>query len=223
MRQVIEAAAEAHMEAKPEIHPLFQDGQGRSLSSKQIILLPNLLTISRILMIPVLVCLLFLDPPVGNWLAMAVFVCACITDFLDGYLARAWDQQSNLGCFLDPIADKLLVGTMLIMLAAIGTLNGVHILPAVVILCREILISGLREFLAKTRISVPVTMVAKWKTTIQMVALGFLLVGGAGPDFGPVSTTDIGLIGIWVAAALAVASGYDYLRIGVKHILKEDA
>jgi cardiolipin synthase len=185
--------------------------------------LPNLLTFSRIAAIPVVVGLLFMQPPISNWSALGIYVYACVTDFLDGYLARAWQQQSSLGRFLDPIADKLLIAAVLMVLAALGPLNGIHLLPALVILCREILVSGLREFLAEVKVSVPVTTLAKWKTTIQMVALGFLLVGDAGPDFGPLSTTDIGLIGIWLAAALTLVTGYDYLRAGLEHISEEDA
>jgi len=184
--------------------------------------LPNILTISRIAAVPVLVGLFFLPFPYGNWAAFAVYTYACITDFFDGYLARAWDQQSALGQFLDPIADKLLIASCLIFLASFGPLGGIHILPAVVILCREIAVSGLREFLAEVKVRVPVTLLAKWKTTIQMLALGFLLVGPAGPDFWSLSTTQIGYIGIWLAAALTLFTGYDYLRAGLKHINEQD-
>ena len=183
--------------------------------------LPNLLTLSRILAIPVMVGLFFLDSPVGNWAAFAVYTVACITDFFDGYLARAWSQQSALGRFMDPIADKLLIAALLIMLAGFGPLDGVHILPAVVILCREIAVSGLREFLAEVRVGVPVTSLAKWKTTIQMIALGFLVVGDAGPDFWGIATTEIGIVGLWASAALTLVTGYDYLQAGLRYITEK--
>ncbi len=186
--------------------------------------LPNILTYSRIVAIPVVVGFMFMDPPLGNWLAFSVYTYACITDFFDGYLARIWEQQSSLGRFLDPIADKLLVAALLLMLVAVGPVKGLTVLPAVVILCREILVSGLREFLAEVKVSVPVSALAKWKTTIQMLALGFLLVGEAGPIFfDVVSTTEIGVWGLWAAAALTLVTGYDYLLAGIKHIRAEDA
>ncbi|MDH5750523.1 MAG: CDP-diacylglycerol--glycerol-3-phosphate 3-phosphatidyltransferase [Rhodospirillales bacterium] len=184
--------------------------------------LPNILTISRIIAIPVLVCLLFLPAPLGNWLAFSVYTYACITDFFDGYLARIWEQQSVFGRFLDPIADKLLVASVLLVLVGVDRFSGLTVLPAAVILCREILVSGLREFLAEVRVGVPVSTLAKWKTTIQMLALGFLLVGPVGPDFGPVSTLEIGIFGLWGAAVLTLITGYDYLRAGLEHIRENE-
>ena len=184
-----------------------------------VINLPNILTFSRIAAIPVLIALLlFVGDPTGSWLAFAAYTLACITDFFDGYLARAWHQQSALGRFLDPIADKLLVASVLLVLVGIDRISGLTVLPAAVILCREILVSGLREFLAQVRVSVPVTTMAKWKTTIQMLALGFLLVGPSGPDFGPLTTTDIGVYGLWGAAVLTLVTGYDYLVAGLRYI-----
>jgi len=180
--------------------------------------LPNLLTLSRIFAIPLLVGTFYLDSPLGNWLGLGILAFAGITDFLDGYVARAWSQQSRLGTFLDPIADKLLVSALLLMLVATGRIPGFAVLPAVVILCREILVSGLREFLAGADVGMPVTRLARWKTTLQILALGFLIVGAAGPDFGPLSTTDIGVIGLWGAALLTLITGYDYLRAGLRHI-----
>lgn len=185
--------------------------------------LPNLLTLSRIFAMLLVVGLLFIEPPVGSWLALAAYTYACITDFFDGYLARALKQQSALGRFLDPIADKILVSAVLLMLAAKHHITGLTLLPAVIILCREILVSGLREFLAEIRVGMPVSQLAKWKTTLQMVALGFLIVGTAGPDFGPVTTPEIGIYGLWIAAALTLVTGYDYLRAGLKHMQKIDA
>lgn len=184
--------------------------------------LPNLLTFSRILAMLLVVWLMSLEPPLGSWLALAAYTYACITDFFDGYLARMLEQQSALGRFLDPIADKLLVSAVLLMLVANDHVAGLTLLPAIVILSREILVSGLREFLAEIRVGLPVSQLAKWKTTLQMVALGFLIVGTAGPDFGPLTTTDIGIIGIWIAAVLTMITGYDYLRAGLKHINHTD-
>lgn len=185
--------------------------------------LPNILTFSRIIAIPVLICLLlFVDDPLGSWLAFTAYTVACITDFFDGYLARAWSQQSALGRFLDPIADKLLIASVILLLVGIDRVSGLTVLPAAVILCREILVSGLREFLAEVQVSIPVSTLAKWKTTIQMLALGFLLVGPSGPDFGPLTTTEVGIWGLWGAAALTMVTGYDYLVAGLKHIAVTD-
>ena len=186
--------------------------------------LPNILTFSRILAIPLLIgLLLFVNDPLGSWLAFTAYTFACITDFFDGYLARAWHQQSAFGRFLDPIADKLLVASVLLVLVGIDRFSGLTVLPAAVILCREILVSGLREFLAEVRVSVPVTALAKWKTTTQMLALGFLLVGPSGPDFGPLTTTEVGIWGLWGAALLTLITGYDYLIAGLKHIHETDS
>jgi cardiolipin synthase len=185
--------------------------------------LPNVLTFSRIAAIPIVIGLLFIGTDVGNWVALGVYTAACVTDFLDGYLARAWEQQSSLGRFLDPIADKLFVAAIILVLVGIDRITGIALLPAVVILCREILVSGLREFLAEVRVGVPVNRLAKWKTTIQMVAIGFLVTADAGPDFGPLTTIEIGLYGLWAAALLTLVTGFDYLRVGLKHIQNADA
>ena len=182
--------------------------------------LPNLLTLSRILVIPLLVGLFYVSGDWVRWLACVIFTAACITDYFDGYVARAWQQVSPVGRFLDPIADKLLVAAVLIMLAAFDRLSGLTLLPALVILCREITVSGLREFLAELRVSVPVSRLAKWKTVIQMVAIGFLIVGDAGPD--PIPVRLIGEVGLWVAAALTIVTGYDYLRVGLVHMTQEE-
>jgi cardiolipin synthase len=164
------------------------------------------------------ICLLLLpDTPWGAWLALIFYTVACVTDFFDGYLARARQQQSNFGQILDPIADKLLVGSVLFMLVGIDRLSGIHILPAAVILCREIIVSGLREHLAQLRVSMPVTRLAKWKTGIQMTAIGFLVVGDVGPTIATLTPTTIGIYGLWVAAALTLITGYDYLRAGIRH------
>jgi cardiolipin synthase len=185
--------------------------------------IPNVLTVSRILAIPVVLAFIAWGGSLGNWLAFSAYTYACITDFFDGYLARAWHQQSAFGRFLDPIADKLLVAGVLFMLVGVESVSGVHILPAAIILCREILVSGLREFLAEARVGLPVSLLAKWKTTIQMLALGFLIVGNVGPDFGFATTWEIGAYGLWIAALITIITGYDYLRAGLRHIAEADA
>ncbi len=185
--------------------------------------LPNLLTLGRIVVIPLIICILiFVSDPIASWTAFSLYTIACITDFFDGYLARAWGQQSAFGRFLDPIADKLLVASVLLVLVGIDRIGGLTVLPAAVTLCREILVSGLREYLAQVRVSVPVTALAKWKTTIQMLALGFLLVGPSGPAFGPLSTTEVGVVGLWGAALLTLVTGYDYLAAGIVKIVADD-
>jgi len=184
--------------------------------------LPNLLTMGRIVAIPIVVGLFFLDDPLGSWLAFSFYAIACVTDYLDGYFARTLGQQSAFGRFLDPIADKLLVAAVLFALVGVDRVEGLTVIAAAVILCREILVSGLREFLAEVRVSMPVSQLAKWKTGIQMLALGFLLVGPVGPDFIIATTLQIGIFGLWVAAALTLITGYDYLRAGMKHIDETD-
>jgi cardiolipin synthase len=155
-----------------------------------------------------------------RWLALAVFAAAAVTDFLDGYLARVWDQQSTLGKMLDPIADKLLVGSCLLMLAAEDTIHGWALLAAVVILCREILVSGLREYLAELRVSIPVTRLARWKTFGQLLAIGFLIAGEAGDAVMP-ATIEIGLVLLWLSAIVTLYTGWDYLRAGLRHVIEE--
>lgn len=178
--------------------------------------LPNLLTYLRILAVPAVALCLFLIPgDAGRWWALGIYVAACITDWLDGFLARAWRQQSTLGRMLDPIADKLLVGTTLLMLAHDNTIDRLNVAAAVIILCREILVSGLREFLAELNVKVHVTQLAKWKTTLQMVALGILLAGPAGDKLLPGLTLS-GLVLLWVAALLTLWTGYDYLKAAVR-------
>ncbi len=178
--------------------------------------LPNLLTVSRIVATPVVVASFYVDGAAARWFACALFSAAAVTDWLDGHMARRWQQQSEIGRFLDPIADKLLVSATLFMLTAFGRLSAGTIPPALVILCREILVSGLREYLAGLRVSVPVSRLAKWKTFIQMVAIGFLIVGNAGPVVLPV--TGIGETLLWAAALLTLVTGYDYLVAGLRHV-----
>jgi len=154
----------------------------------------------------------------ARWFACALFSAAAVTDWLDGHMARRWQQQSEIGRFLDPIADKLLVSATLFMLTAFGRLSTEAVLPALVILCREILVSGLREYLAGLRVGMPVSRLAKWKTMIQMVAIGVLIVGDAGPGFLPVVA--LGETLLWIAALLTLVTGYDYLQAGLRHMAR---
>lgn len=182
--------------------------------------LPNLLTYGRVAAVPVVAALLFWpNEDWARWTALAVFAVAAITDFFDGYLARAWSQQSSLGRMLDPIADKLLVAVCLLMLAADEVIVGLNMWAAIIILSREILVSGLREFLAELRVSLPVTRVAKYKTTLQLVALGFLIAPARGVSF--LYTDTIGLALLWAAALLTLYTGWDYMRAGMKHMMDD--
>ncbi len=186
--------------------------------------LPNILTYGRIAAVPALVILMFWPEEFWfRWAALGVYSAAAITDFFDGYLARAWSQQSAIGRMLDPIADKLLVAGCLVMLVADGTIRSYSIWAAIVILSREILVSGLREFLAELRVSVPVSTLAKWKTTVQLIALGFLVVGNAGDVvLSRGVTVSIGLGMLWAAAILTFVTGWDYLKSGIRHLIEED-
>jgi cardiolipin synthase len=195
--------------------------------------LPNILTYGRIAAVPLVVGCMYWQALLGGglwlrWVALALFIAAGITDILDGYFARIWGQQSTFGRMLDPIADKLLVASCLLMLAVDGTIKGVTVLAAIVILCREILVSGLREYLAELRVSVPVTQLAKWKTGMQLVAVGFLLAGSAGDavlsrwvGYGTTAVTVIGIALLWLSALLTLYTGYDYFRAGVRHLINE--
>src|SRR5271165_3375308 len=180
--------------------------------------LPIILTYARVAAVPLVAGLLFWPrEPWARWTALAIFIAAALTDFFDGYLARAWAQQSSLGRMLDPIADKLLVSAVILMLAADQTISGVTLWAAIVILCREILVSGLREYLAELRVPMPVTAVAKWKTTVQLIALGFLIVGPSGEAMLPSSTT-IGIVLLWIAAILTLYTGWDYMKASYDHV-----
>ncbi len=178
--------------------------------------LANKLTLSRILIIPAILFLLALPFGWAAWLAWFLFTLAGVTDYLDGYLARRDNQVSRLGQFLDPIADKLLVSAVLLLLVNSGKISGLAVFPALVILLREVAVSGLREFLADLRVSVPVSHLAKWKTTIQLIALGFLMVGS---DNAPwwIPATPIGDLLLWIAGGLTLITGYDYWRASEKH------
>src|ERR1700719_827161 len=186
---------------------------------------PNLLTYARIVAVPLVVaCMYWQSILLGGmwlrWVALVIFIAAGITDILDGYFARSLGQQSSFGRMLDPIADKLLVSCCLLMLAADDTIRGWSLWAAVVILCREILVSGLREYLAELRVPVPVTQLAKWKTTLQLVAVGFLIAGKAGDAILPI-VTPMRLTLIWLSALLTLYTGWDYFRAGVHHLIKD--
>ena len=183
--------------------------------------LPNILTLSRIVTVPLLVALLWFPGwELGYALGFALYCLMGITDYFDGYLARANGQVSKLGVFLDPIADKIMVAAVIMMLVGTrheaASISGIHIIPAIIILLREITVSGLREFLAGLQVSLPVSQLAKWKTALQMFALGALILAGALPTL--VWIKQIGVASLWLAAALTLVTGWDYLRVGLKHM-----
>jgi len=178
--------------------------------------LPNLLTLSRIALIPIIMATFYTDNHIGRWVATLAFISACFTDFVDGYVARLWSQTTKLGQFLDPVADKLLVASTLMMLVGFGRIQPVSFLPAIIILCREILVSGLREFLASLQVRMPVSALAKWKTAVQMGAISLLLIGDISP-FGAI----VNIVGeslLWIAAVLTLMTGYSYLRSSLRHL-----
>src|SRR5262245_10466803 len=186
---------------------------------------PNMLTYARIAAVPAVVGCMYWSDILGgglwlHWVALAIFIAAGITDFIDGLLARAWAQHSSFGRMLDPIADKLLVASCLLILAAVGTIRGWSLWAALVSPCREIPVPGLREYLAELRVSVPVTTLAKWKTTVQLVAIGFLLSGEAGDRIVPV-VTQTGLALLWISAIVTLYTGWDYFQAGVRHLMKD--
>ena len=183
--------------------------------------LPNILTYGRIAAAPLVGATYYIPGDWGPWIAFLIFVTASITDYLDGYLARIWQQQSALGRMLDPIADKLLVAVSILVLAEDGMFNGWSWWAAVIILMREVFVSGLREFLAELRVSVPVTRLAKWKTAMQLVAIAALLIAPALQGAKSGILIDLGLIFFWAAALVTLYTGYDYFRAGLKHIVEE--
>jgi len=183
--------------------------------------LPNSLTLFRIAVIPMLVGLFYVHEVWAVWAALSLYILAAITDFFDGYLARAMNQMSAFGRFLDPIADKLFVAAVLVLLAGFDRLPGLWLIPAIIIMMREILIAGLREFLGPYKIILPVSRLAKWKTTSQMVAIGFLIVGPLGEVILPY-TLLIGQWGLVIAAILTVVTGWDYMKTGIAHIRAMD-
>ncbi len=191
--------------------------------------IPNILTISRIAIIPILIASFYIEAKLYHWVAAGLFLFASVTDYFDGYLARILKAQSSLGRFLDPIADKLLVATALLMLTHVDGIAGMEIIPALAILCREILVSGLREFLAEINVSVPVSTLAKFKTAVQMAAIFLLLLGVEGPSIADVEqitsthlTVLLGKILLWIAAILTTFTGYVYLKAGLKYMTAEN-
>lgn len=179
--------------------------------------LPNILTISRIALLPFLIGLMLIPHDWAVWAALGIYSFCAITDFFDGYLARKYGGTSKFGTFLDPISDKIMVACLLLVLAGIDRLPDLWMVPALIILTREFLVSGLREFLGPQNVTVPVSKLAKWKTTFQMVALGFLIVGHAGNVLIP-HTLFIGQIGLTIAAIITVITGWGYLKAGAVHI-----
>ncbi len=188
--------------------------------------LPNLLTLSRIVTVPFLIALLWWPEwRLGYLLGFGLYCLMGITDYFDGYLARAQGAVSKLGVFLDPIADKIMVAAVILILCGKGMITDLHLLAAIVILLRELTVSGLREFLAGLQVSVPVTQLAKWKTTFQMISLGSLILAGGLPDWNIMIASTVynlpllvGLISLWLAAILTLITGWDYLRVGLKHM-----
>lgn len=183
--------------------------------------LPNMLTLSRILAVPILVALLWQPGWETGWaLGFGLYCLMGITDYFDGYVARAQGAVSRLGIFLDPIADKIMIAAVILMLVGTrhepASIVGIHTIPALVILIREIAVSGLREFLAGLQVSVPVSALAKWKTALQLVALGALILAGALP--GLVWIKQVGIVSLWGAGILTAVTGWDYLRVGLKHM-----
>lgn len=193
--------------------------------------LPNLFTYSRLVAVPAVVACFFwgggfaVNDITARWTALAIFTIAGFTDYIDGWAARKFDSTSSLGRMLDPIADKLLVASSLLLLAADGTIAGWSLWAAIIILCREILVSGLREFLGGVQVRVPVSRLAKWKTTAQLVAIGFLLAGPAGdrlfPDIDRL-VTHVGLTLLWVSAVLTLYTGWDYFRAGIRTVVENE-
>lgn len=181
--------------------------------------LPNLLTVSRILAVPLLVLLMWNPGWLGYLLAFVLFCLAGATDYLDGYLARAQGAVSKLGQFLDPIADKIMVAAAILMLVENDMVAGWSVIAALIILLREIIVSGLREYLAGVQVSVPVSRLAKWKTALQMVALGALILEGFASQVAAwLPAYEVGIVCLWAAAILTLITGYDYLRAGVRHM-----
>jgi CDP-diacylglycerol--glycerol-3-phosphate 3-phosphatidyltransferase/cardiolipin synthase len=187
---------------------------------------PNYLTIGRIIIVPIFVFTFYLPGFYGDILPFALFVIASFTDFLDGLLARIYKEESKLGELLDPIADKIIVATALLLLVMDQTIRNYEVIAAIIILTREILISGLREFLAKGKIKLPVSNLAKLKTFLQMFSISLLLLGDTGNkilNFQDYNAQTIGIILLWLSAFLTLYTGYDYLRKGIDHAISEDS
>ena len=187
--------------------------------------IPNILTIGRIIIVPFFVIAFYLPGLYGDIIALVLFIIASFTDFLDGMLARMMEQESKLGELLDPIADTIIVAAALILLVMNGAIKNFEVIAAIIILTREILISGLREFLAKGRIKLPVSNLAKLKTVLQMVSIGLLLSGETGNkiiNFQDYNAQTIGIILLWLSAFLTLYTGYEYVRKGIDHAISED-
>ena len=184
--------------------------------------IPNILTIGRIILVPIFIAAFYLPGSMGDWIPFFIFILASFTDFFDGLLARLYKEESKLGELLDPIADKIIVTSALFLLVMNGTIKEFEIIAAIIIMIREILISGLREFLAKVQVTMPVSKLAKFKTFIQMFAIATLLTGESGNkiiNFGDYNIHSIGIILLWVAAFLTIYTGYDYVRKGIDHAI----
>ena len=187
--------------------------------------IPNILTIGRIIIVPIFVFTFFIPGFFGDLIPFFIFILASFTDYLDGLLARLFKEESKLGELLDPIADKIIVAAALILLVMNGTIKNYEVIAAIIILTREILISGLREFLAKTSVSLQVTSLAKVKTLLQMLAIAILLTGESGNkilNFQDYNAQTIGIILLWLSAFLTLYTGYDYVRKGIDHAINED-
>ena len=187
--------------------------------------IPNILTIGRIIIVPIFVLTFFIPGLFGDLIPFFLFAIASFTDYLDGLLARMFKEESKLGELLDPIADKILIAAALILLVMNGTIKNYEVIAAIIILTREILISGLREFLAKGKIAMQVTSLSKLKTFIQMVSIAILLTGESGNkiiNFQDYNAQTIGIILLWLSAFLTLYTGYDYLRKGIDHAINQD-
>jgi cardiolipin synthase len=200
---------------------VYADGPMRRPVELGALNLPNLLTYGRIAAAPLVGLTYWIPGDGGPWIAFLIFAVAAITDYFDGYLARIWQQQSALGRMLDPIADKLLVSVSILILVADGVLDGWSIWAAIIVLMREIFVSGLREFLAELRVSVPVTRLAKWKTTMQLFAIGTLLIAPTISGAKDGVLTHLGLAFFWATAIVTLYTGYDYFRAGLRHLVEE--
>ena len=187
--------------------------------------IPNILTIGRIILVPIFILTFYLPGALGDLIPFFIFVLASFTDFLDGLLARLYKEESKLGELLDPVADKIVVASALILLVMDNTIESYEVIAAIIIMIREIIISGLREFLAKVQISVPVTRLAKYKTFIQMFSIAILLTGETGNkiiNFEDYNAQTVGIILLWLSAFLTLYTAYDYIRKGIDHIISED-
>ncbi len=186
---------------------------------KKFLMLPNLLTMFRIFAIPFIVACFYVNDFWSHLSATLLFIIACVTDFFDGYFARQWKQVSAFGRFLDPVADKLLVSTILLMLSGTGSITGVHLIGACIILAREIIVSGLRQFMSEMQLRVPVTKYAKWKTAMQMLSISCLLFVKAFPSIEIIQ--EAGIISLWIAAFMTLFTGIRYLNFGIVRIVED--